>query len=117
MTRLGMHLWLVVLATIPALHSVEQSQTCPVNIDFSNGYLVHWLAYTGNNKDGNGPDAIKEHYNPTSGMTSFPEYNLPSVSGIRVITYQDTDPFGNFPMIPTINGYTYHYSVFLGSTS
>jgi gliding motility-associated-like protein len=112
-----MHLWLVVLATIPALHSVEQSQTCPVNIDFSNGYLVHWLAYTGNNKDGNGPDAIKEHYNPTSGMTSFPEYNLPSVSGIRVITYQDTDPFGNFPMIPTINGYTYHYSVLLGSTS
>lgn len=117
MTRLGMHLWLAVLATIPALHSVEQSQTCPVNIDFSNGHLVHWLAYTGNNKDGNGPDAIKEYYNPTSGMTSFPEYNLPSVSGIRVITYQDTDPFGNFPMIPTINGYTYHYSVLLGSTS
>jgi gliding motility-associated-like protein len=112
-----MHLWLAVLATIPALHSVEQSQTCPVNIDFSNGHLVHWLAYTGNNKDGNGPDAIKEYYNPTSGMTSFPEYNLPSVSGIRVITYQDTDPFGNFPMIPTINGYTYHYSVLLGSTS
>ena len=117
MTRLGMHLWLVVLSTTPALPSAEQSQSCPVNINFSNGSLSHWEAYTGNNKDGNGPDAIKVTYNPTDAQTSFPEYNLPAVSGIRVITNQGTDPFGSFPMIPTINGYTYHYSVLLGSTS
>jgi len=117
MARLGMHLWLVVLTALPALPSMEQSQSCPVNIDFSNSSLVHWEAYTGNNKDGNGPDAIKMYYNPTSGMTSFPEYNLPSVSGISLITHQGADPFGGFPMVPTINGYTYHYSVLLGSTS
>src|SRR5581483_8849516 len=40
-----------------------------------------------------------------------------SVNGIRLITRQDADPFGGFPMIPTINGHTYHYSVLLGSTS
>ena len=117
MTRLGMHLWLMVLSTIPALPSAEQSQSCPVNINFSNGSLSHWEAYTGNNKDGNGPDAIKVTYNPTDAQSSFPEYQLPAVSGIRVITTQGTDPFGSFPLIPTINGYTYHYSVLLGSTS
>ncbi|HVU57170.1 MAG TPA: gliding motility-associated C-terminal domain-containing protein [Puia sp.] len=117
MTRLGMNIWLVVLAIMPALPSAEQSQSCPVNIDFSKASLVHWDAYTGNNKDGNGPGAIKTYYYPGNSETAFPEYNLPSVSGIRVITYQGTDPFGSFPTIPTINGYTYHYSVLLGSTS
>jgi len=112
-----MYLWFVVLATVPALPSAEQSQSCPVNINFSNGSISHWEAYTGNNKDGNGPDAIKVIYNPSDAQTAFPEYNLPSVSGIRVITYQGTDPFGSFPTIPTINGYTYHHSVLLGSTS
>jgi len=112
-----MNLWFVVLSTIPTLPSAEQSQSCPVNINFSNGSLSHWEVYTGNNKDGNGPDAIKTIYNPTDAQTTFPEYNLPSVSGIRIITYQGTDPFGGFPMIPTINGYTYHHSVLLGSTS
>jgi len=56
MSRLGMYLWFVVLATVPALPSAEQSQSCPVNINFSNGSISHWEAYTGNNKDGNGPD-------------------------------------------------------------
>jgi gliding motility-associated-like protein len=112
-----MQLWVLVLSTIPALPSAEQSQSCPINIDFSNGSLTQWEVYTGNNKDGNGPGAIMTTYNPGNGQTSFPEYNLPSVSGVRVIAYQDNDPFGGFPMIPTINGYAYHYSVLLGSTS
>lgn len=124
MTRLGMQIWLVVLTTIPALSSVEQTQSCPANINFSGGTLTHWNAYTGNNKTGNGPDAIKIVYdsnqsasNGTIGTTSLPEYNLPGVSGIRVITSQGTDLFGGFETIPTINGYAYHYSILLGSTS
>ena len=124
MTRLGMNFWLVVLALLPALSSVEQSQSCPININFSNGTLIHWEAYTGNNKDGNGPGAIKLIYdssqsapNGTIGATTLPEYNLPGVSGITILTGQGNDPFGGFQMIPTINGYTYHYSILLGSTS
>jgi gliding motility-associated-like protein len=48
---------------------------------------------------------------------AIPEYDLPGVNGIRVITSQGTAPFGSFPTIPTINGYTYNYSILLGSTS
>jgi len=124
MTRPGMTLWLVVLATIPGLTSAAQTQSCPVNINFSNGTLIHWQAYTGNNMGGNGPDAIKVVYdsgqsapNGTIGATSLPEYNLARVSGITVITSQSTDPFGDFQTIPTINGYAYHSSILLGSTS
>ncbi|HEY4205875.1 MAG TPA: gliding motility-associated C-terminal domain-containing protein [Puia sp.] len=116
MTLLGIHLWLVVFAIFPALPSAAQSQSCPVNINYSDGTLTHWKAYTGNNKDGNGPDAIKWQYDGT-GESAFPEYNLPGVTGIQVIKYQGADPFGGFPTIPTINGYTYHYSILLGSTS
>ena len=119
-----MHIWFVVLATLPALSSAEQSQSCPVNINFSDGTLTHWQAYTGNNKDGNIPDAIKQVYYPnqpapngTFGTTNLPEYDLPGVNGIRVITSQGADPFGGFQTIPTINGYAYPYSILLGSTS
>ena len=126
MTRPGMNLWLVVLATIPALSSTgqSQSQSCPINVNFSDGTLTHWEAYTGNNKAGNGPAAIIVVYNSnqlspvgTIGATTFPEYNLPGVNGIRVITSQGTDAFGGFQTIPTINGYAYQYSILLGSTS
>ena len=124
MVRPGMKLWLVFLALTPVLSSHAQSQSCPLNINFSDGTLLHWNAYTGNNKEGNGPDAIKQVYDSnratpggTIGAISLPEYNLPGVNGIRVITGQGTDPFGSFPMIPTINGYAYHYSILLGSTS
>ena len=124
MIRPGMHLWFGVLMTIPALPSFEQSQSCPVNINFSSGTLTHWQAYTGNNKDGNGPTAIKVIYDSsqpapggTIGVSALPEYNLPGVDGVQVITRPGTDPFGGFPMIPTINGYAYHYSILLGSTS
>jgi len=119
-----MHLWFWALTTLPAMPSFEQSQSCPININFSTGTLTHWQAYTGNNKDGNGPDAIKLVYDSnastpfgTIGAATLPEYNLPGVSGVRVITTQATDPFGRFPMIPTINGYAYHYAILLGSTS
>ena len=124
MARLARYLWLVVLATLPALSSMGQSQACPVNIDFFNGTLLHWEAYTGNNKEGNGPTAIKVIYDSgqaapygTIHSTAFPEYNLPGVAGISLVTRQGKDPFGGFQTIPVINGYTYRYSILLGSTS
>ncbi len=124
MTGPRLHLWLVVFTTISALPSAEQSQSCPVNINFSSASLNHWEAYTGNNKAGNGPGAINLVYDSnqsapygTSGATTLPEYNLPGVNGIRVVTSQGTDPFGGFQTIPTINGYAYPYSILLGSTS
>jgi gliding motility-associated-like protein len=124
MTRWGMHFWLVVLATIPALPSFEQAQSCPLNINFSDSDLTHWEAYTGNNKSGNGPDAIIIVYDSsraapggTIGATYLPEYDLPEVNGISVVTSQGNDLFGGFPKIPTINGYAYQYAILLGSTS
>lgn len=125
MIRLGINLWFVILAIIPGLPSAEQSQqSCPVNIDFSARTLIHWNAYTGNNTGGNGPGAIKIVYDSsqsvpdgTIGATSLPEYNLSGVSGISVVASQGIDPFGGFQTIPTINGYAYHYSILLGSTS
>lgn len=124
MTRTSIHLCLLVLALLPALPSAEQAQSCPLNSNFSDGTLLHWQAYTGNNSGGNGPAAIKLVYDSsqqvplgTIGATALPEYDLPRVNGIRVITTQGTDLFGGFPMIPTINGYAYHYTILLGSTS
>jgi len=120
MTWPGKHLCLLVLAAVCALSAAGQAQSCPVNINFSDGNLSHWKGYTGNNKDGNGPWAIKLTYDysqSSSAPSVLPEYNLPSVNGVSVITSQGTDAFGNFPTIPTINGYAYHYSVLLGSTS
>src|SRR5579872_5390384 len=124
MTWVGLKLWLVALAIIPALPATAQPQSCPVNSNFSDGTLLHWQAYTGNNKGGNDSAAIMMVYdssqpapNGTLGATALPEYGLPGVSGIRVITSPGTDPFGSFPMIPTINGYAYNYSILLGSTS
>jgi len=124
MMRLGINLWLVGLATFPVLPSAGQSQSCPININFSDGTLTHWQAYTGNNKAGNGPGAIMQIYDSsesapsgTIGAIAFPEYQLPAVSGVRVITSPGTDPFGSFQTIPTINGYAYQYSILLGSTS
>ncbi|HXB33181.1 MAG TPA: hypothetical protein VNV35_07160 [Puia sp.] len=124
MTGTGMNICIVVLAIIPPLSSAAQPQSCPVNINFSSATLTHWEAYTGNNMAGNGPGAIIVVYDSsrsapvgTIGATTFPEYNLPAVNGIQLITGQGTDAFGGFPTIPTINGFTYQYSILLGSTS
>ncbi|HEV9035915.1 MAG TPA: hypothetical protein VGQ51_04820, partial [Puia sp.] len=124
MTRTVLHMILGGLFTLAALAAAAQSSSCPLNSNFSTGTLLHWQAYTGNNSGGNDSNAIKLVYDSsrqfpggTIGATSLPEYELPSVSGIRVITSQGTDAFGSFDMIPTINGYAYHYSILLGSTS
>jgi hypothetical protein len=101
----------------------SQTQTCPLNINFASSDLTHWYAYTGNNRLGNGPDAIMKKYDSiynapsgTKGARSITEYNFP-VSGIQVNSIPDEDPYGGFPTIPTINGYQYRYSIKLGSTS
>jgi LysM repeat protein len=103
---------------------VAPLQSCPLNINFAGDNLTHWAAYTGNNAGGNGPAAILARYDSTQlapggtiGATVFPEYNLPGVNGIQVVTSQGTDLFGGFPLIPTINGYAYSQSILLGSTS
>ncbi|HXB43456.1 MAG TPA: gliding motility-associated C-terminal domain-containing protein [Puia sp.] len=102
----------------------SQNQSCPINISFSTGNLTHWAAYTGNNKNGNGPSAILARYDSaqgppfgTIGVVSITEYGLASVDGIQVITNPSFDLFGGFATIPTINGYQYNYSILLGSTS
>jgi hypothetical protein len=112
------------LFLLVCLRSFPQAQTCPVNINYASGDLTHWYAYTGNNQNGNGPDAIKKIYDSTqatpygtSGAKTIQEYNLPSVLGIRVLTYNTIDPFGGFSTLPVINGYSYNYSILLGSTA
>jgi hypothetical protein len=124
MIRTGIRLWLGVLGAICFLPSAAQIQSCPINFNFSGSNLTHWEAYTGNNQAGNGQSAIKVVYDSTQaapagtiGAVVFPEYNLPGVNGIRLVTSPGTDPFGGFPTIPTINGYNYTYSILLGSTS
>ena len=119
-----MRLCLGVLAAIHFLPAVAQLQSCPLNINFSGDNLTHWAAYTGNNAGGNGPGAILLRFDSTQlapsgtiGATAFPEYNLPGVDGIQLVTSPGTDLFGGFPTIPTINGYAYSQSILLGSTS
>src|SRR5689334_16276684 len=102
MTWPGKHLSLLVFAAVSAFSAAGQAQSCPVNINFSDGTVSHWRAYTGNNKDGNGPGAIRLTYDyshSSTGPSALPEYNLPNVDGVTVITRQSTDPFGDFPTI------------------
>lgn len=115
---------LSVLLVLLCFQSFSQTQTCPVNINYASGDLTHWYAYTGNNMHGNGPGAIEHVYDSTEpapsgtiGVRSILESNLNSVYGIQINTFPITDPFGGFPTVPTINGYTYNYSIKLGSTA
>lgn len=124
MIRKLMKLLLAGLCMLVFSPAFSQSQSCPININFSQGSLTHWAAYTGNNKSGNGPTAIIVRYDSTKpaptgteNVNTIYEYNLPSVPGIKVITSPGFDFFGGFPTIPTINGYQYNYSILLGSTS
>jgi gliding motility-associated-like protein len=116
--------WLCGLCMFIFRPAFSQTEGCPVNINFSNGGLTHWFAYTGNNRGGNGPDDILQTYDSTKvaptgtiGSTTIPEYNFPPVSGIHTNSTNGTDHFGGFAIIPTINGYKYDYSVLLGSTT
>lgn len=103
---------LILFVTILSYDSGSaQSQTCPDNINFSVGSLSSWSATTGL-VNGTG----LTYPAPNSGVSSIPEYSI-TTTGIQVITNQGTDLFGRFPIIPTINGYAYNYSVKLGSSA
>ncbi len=113
----------VVLLLI-AQSAYSQSQVCPLNSNWSLDNLTHWFAYTGNNGTGNGPSAIKQTYDSTSGppggtigAQSIQEYQLPSVLGIQVLAISANDTYGGFPTVPKINGYQYTNTLKLGSTS
>jgi hypothetical protein len=120
-----MKFFLPVIFTIISSSLFAQSQTCPANINFSDGTLTFWDAYTGNNGglSQNGPASIKDsfltNFPPpagTTGVSSINEYGL-GEPGIQVISFNGIDPFGGFPTVPTINGYAYNHSVLLGSTN
>jgi len=103
---------------------LAQPQACPLNNNFGTGDLTHWWAYTGNNRAGNGPGAIRVTYDSstaaplgTLGNSTIYEYQLPTTIAIRVNTTNGTDLYGGFPIIPNINGYQYTNSILLGSTA
>lgn len=119
-----MKLFLPVLCLFGFSSTIAQTQSCPINSNWSAGNLTHWFAYTGNNRNGNGSTAIMATYDSsaaaptgTIGATSISEYLLSSVPGIQVINTSTKDPYGGFPTIPNINGYQYTNAVLLGSTS
>ncbi len=120
---------LFVVLLLIVCNGYSQSQTCPLNIDWSQGTLTHWFAYTGNNAlpVGNGPGAIKQTYNSiqqapagTIGVTSIYEYE-PGITpqndsiGIEVIRTNFLDNLGFFSAIPAIGGYQYSTSIRIGS--
>jgi gliding motility-associated-like protein len=116
--------FLCILSVVLYSASFAQIQSCPLNSNFSLSNLTHWFAYTGNNVGGDGPNDVLQRYDSTvgppsgtKGVTAIQEYNLPSVDGLRVITVPGKDPLGGFSTIPVLNGYVYHFSLLLGSTS
>ncbi|MEI8074080.1 MAG: gliding motility-associated C-terminal domain-containing protein [Bacteroidota bacterium] len=101
-----------------------QLQTCPTNINFSDGNFTHWFGYTGvfEKKTVRQPlatinyDSISYFPLGTLYAMTIPEYRMSS-NGIEVLTSNSNDYFGNFETIPTINGYSYNYSMKIGSTT
>lgn len=89
----------------------SQIQSCPANINFSSGDISLWSATTGLV---NG--AIVNYPAPNNGVSIIPEYTL-TTTGVRVITASTNDLYGSFPTIPVINGYSYNYSIQIGSTA
>ncbi|MDA3613426.1 T9SS type B sorting domain-containing protein [Polluticaenibacter yanchengensis] len=91
--------------------ALGQSQPCPPNINFSSGTLRNWSASTGLVGK-----STTDYPFPNTMTSIIPEYTI-SNSGIVVNSFPGVDHYGKFPIIPTINGYAYGYSVQLGSTA
>ncbi len=100
--------FLVLLVFFPAY---SQLQSCPINIDFSTGDLSSWSAKTGLLGGASGTYPA-----PNNGVKTIPEFSL-RATGIQVITTSTNDLYGGFQTIPVINGYSYGYSVQIGSTA
>ena len=95
-----------VLFMFPALC---QDQTCPINFNFSSGDISNWSAKTGL------VGGLSRSYPaPNSGVSTIPEYSI-TTTGVKVITSSYNDKYGAFPVIPVINGYSYGYSIQIGS--
>ena len=102
-----------------------QIQTCPININFADGTLTHWFAYTGTFlQNTSRVPSIKQTYDTASVLptgtiaaVTIPEYGGSSMVGIEVLTSASSDPFGGFSTLPNINGYQYNYAIKIGSTS
>jgi len=110
--RYQLKLWLIIFTeffTFSAAYS--QLQSCPTNINFSDGDLSFWSAKTGLL---GGPS--RDYPAPNNGVSVISEYSIPPV-GIKAITSSSADLYGGFATIPVINGYSYGYSVQLGSTA
>ena len=113
------------VAVFSCLNSNAQSQTCPANINFADGTLNHWFAYTGTFiQNSTRVASIKQMYDTSSalpsgtlGAVSIPENGVTSIPGIQVLTTSTTDKFGGFSTLPNINGYKYNYAIQIGSTS
>ena len=86
-----------------------QEQGCPVNINFSSRDLSNWSVRTGLVNS-----SSRSYPAPNTGVSSIPEYGL-STTGIQVLSTAGTDKYGSFSVVPTINGYSYGYSIKLGS--
>jgi gliding motility-associated-like protein len=98
-----------VLMAILMLPGFSQNQACPANINFAAGDISSWAAKTGLVSGSN-----QNYPAPNAGVTAIPEFTIGS-TGIQVLTSNSNDLYGNFPVIPTINGYAYGYSVKIGS--
>ncbi len=113
------------VAVLLCSNFTAQSQKCPVNINFADGTLNHWFAYTGTFiQNSSRVASIKQTYDTLSalpsgtlGAVSIPENGFPSMPGIQVFTTSTTDKFGGFSTLPNINGYIYNYAIQIGSTS
>ena len=104
--------WLTSFAAVLIFSPLySQLQSCPININFSAGDISSWSAKTGllGHNFTNYPA-------PNNGVSTISEYSIRPI-GIRVITSSSADPYGGFQTIPVINGYSYGYSVQLGSTT
>ncbi|MBI5372197.1 MAG: gliding motility-associated C-terminal domain-containing protein [Sphingobacteriales bacterium] len=113
-TNTGLHLKIAVCLMGAFLWrgiAYAQIQNCPPNINFNTGTISSWSARTGLV----GGTAL-QYPVPNTGVSTIPEYNLTN-TGIQVISAQGTDPYGSFPLIPTVNGYAYGHSVKMGSTA
>ena len=104
--------WLISFATFfISFPLYSQLQSCPVNINFSDGDLSSWSAKTGLLGG-----ASKSYPAPNNGVSLIPEFSISPI-GIKVITTSTADLYGGFQTIPVINGYSYGYSVQIGSTA
>src|SRR4030095_5799558 len=104
--------WLISFATFFISSTLySQLQSCPVNINFSQRDLSSWSAKTGLLGG-----ASRNYPAPNNGVTTIPEFSISPI-GIKVITTSTNDLYGGFQTIPVINGYSYGYSVQIGSTT